>query len=274
MLGDDLHYQLTEIKKSLYKDVHYIFEENTKVIALESTLSINYFALGMREILNRTLNVKLKNNNIKQQKWFNSYGVNKDDPDRITSKQKYLYIALDIFPMEFIFKLTNLEEKINMICKCSSNLNKYAHFNSGTIMCDYFDRENYKKIILNIFNYFSLVDKDIPSIVNDLKDEIDSYTNEALYNYFLEHNESFDEIDSFGDPKTIIKSVIFETGDTDESFSLSIKITGTLDKIYENENIINDAYTYEGEILIDYKKHDNNYYINNVTIEKLVLNDN
>lgn len=274
LLGDELHNKVIEIKKNLQGNERKILDENLKVIILESLLSINYFALVMREILNRSLSRQTKNNNIKTQPWYKTYGYNEKNPDTISSKQKYLYIALDnIFPKDFLFKTTDLEEKIEELCKCGMSLNQYAHFSSKKKTNKYFDRKRYEEIITIIFDYFNFIENTIPDITNSLKDEINSSINEALYKYFKNNKNKFHDTNTFGDPKSKLETINYFEDPAEELFSLKIVISGTLDKIYKDGFVIEDAFIYIGELIVRYEKNIDDYFITSIIVEEISVSN-
>lgn len=102
MLEEDLELEIETILEHLDKYNQSIFQDNLEVLGFDNSLSFNYFALGIREIL--------KNKNKDQNYWL-AMGINQkiynDNGGKFVNKAKENY------------------NKIKDLKEDSKNLNKY-----------------------------------------------------------------------------------------------------------------------------------------------------
>lgn len=127
LLKDEMISKIRSIRSKLSADLIPVFDSNFSVLSLNSSISFNYFALGMREIVTRTISNMTNEVEIRKQKWFPSYGTHGQNPQNISTKQKLAYIALRGHSMEVLFKRFPLDQAIDDLCNTLKELNDYVH---------------------------------------------------------------------------------------------------------------------------------------------------
>jgi hypothetical protein len=203
LLKDVLMDKLEALRSRIPTKLLPMFDDNFKVVELKSSVSFNYFAMVMREILTRTINSLVDNSLIRKATWFPSYGTHGDDPKKISTKQKLAYIALKGHSMDVLFKRFSLEHTIYDLCDMLQQMNDYVHLEMK-VDSDQIEKE-LEKVILICGSFFEFLDK----IQNEIESLIE-ITQEGIFDEVV--NSTIQEIDEIAthyyDPDVDIHDVI------------------------------------------------------------------
>lgn len=163
-----------------------MFDDNFRVFELKSSVSFNYFAMVMREILTRTINSLADNSKIRKAAWFPSYGTHGDDPKKISTKQKLAYIALKGHSMDVLFRMFSLEHSIDDLCEMLQQMSNYVHLEKK-LDSDQTEKE-LERVIQICVSFFEILDK----IQNEIENLIE-ITQEGISDEVV--NSTIQEID-------------------------------------------------------------------------------
>jgi len=214
LLKEEIVSKLRLIRSQIPESLLSIFDSNFSVLFLESEIAFNYFALGMREVVNRTINELTNKEQIHNSEWFPRYGTHGDDPKKISTKQKLANIVLKENSMDVLFKLFPIDDSIDALCEMMQRLNYYVHL-TLSLDSDKITDELEKVIIIcgNFFETLGSVQKEIEDLVEITEegvfDDVWSRTIQELDEIATHYYSPDVEID-----KILIQELLEESADS------------------------------------------------------------
>lgn len=214
LLKEEIVSKLRIIRSQIPVSLLSIFDSNFSVLFLESEIAFNYFALGMREVVNRTISELTNKEQICNSEWFPKYGIHGDDPQKISTKQKLANIVLKENSMDVLFKLFPIDNSIDALCEMMQKLSFYVHL-SLRLDSDKITDELEKVIIIcgNFFETLSSVQKEIEDLVEITEegvfDDVLSRTIQELDEIATHYYSPDVEID-----KIVIQELLEESADS------------------------------------------------------------
>ena len=189
LLNDNVLDKIKVIRDEIPKDMVSIFDTNFRTLSINSEISFNYFALGFREIINRTIATEIDMNDLKQREWFPHYFTHQEDENKVSTKQKLLYMSIKKHSADFIFKLyPQIYNRIEDLYTIVQKLNKYVHLKI------LIEEEQFKTELENIIIVFGNFFETLNSIKKYIE-ELIVVTQEGIRDSVMHETiQSFDEI--------------------------------------------------------------------------------
>ena len=204
-LKEEIVSKLRLIRSKIPVSLLSIFDSNFSVLFLESEIAFNYFALGMREVVNRTISELSNREQVRNSEWFPSYGTHGDDPKKISTKQLLANIVLKEHSMDVLFKLFPIDNSIDALCEMMKKLSFYVHL-SLRLDSDQITDELENVIIIcgGFFETLSSVQKEIEDLVE--------ITEEGVFDDVLSRTiQELDEIAThYGSPDVEIDKIVIQ----------------------------------------------------------------
>ena len=184
LLEEDLELEIETILSHLNRNNQVIFQDNLQVLGFNNSLSFNYFALGIREILKNMLESNKINQEIKTCQWYEKYGFDRSCASGATTKQRLAYLICKKNDIDSIDRFLKIKSIIDQLYKEYLELNKLAHIKNRP------DSQNWEKkaknLIKNLAKFLTKIDK----FERKFMDFFDSiYTHVDNYFTSIEPNE-------------------------------------------------------------------------------------
>ena len=271
ILEEDLEIEIETILNHLDKYNQVIFQDNLQVLGFENSLSFNYFALGIREILKNMLESKKITEKIKECQWYEKYGYDENCKSGATTRQRLAYLICKDNDIDSMDKLINIKLIIDQLYEEYIELNKLAHIKNRP------DSKNWeikaKNLIKKIAKFMTKIDKFERKFI-DFFDDIYNHVD----NYFttVEPNEFLSMATHCYDINTDIDNIVVTDSKYDDGISLEVIATGRIsstlqwgsDNDYRNGDGEINRYTYPIKLDLCIKFDILNKNIENISIMK------
>jgi len=269
ILERDLKKEIEIILSHLDEQNQDIFQDNLQVLGFDSSLSFNYFALGIREILTNMLDSNEMNEEIKKCQWYKKYGYDKKCKSGVTTRQKLAYIICKNNDINSVDKLLNIILIIDELCEEYRELSTLVHIN---------DRPNSniwetkaKNVIKKFAEFMIKIDK-FESEFMDFFDNIYNHIN----SYFIteEPNELLSIATHCYDIDTDICNIVIIDSKEENGVSLEVIASGMIsstlqwgsDRDCRNGDGEVDRYTYPMKLNLCINFDISNKNIENISI--------
>lgn len=271
MWEENLEVEIETILSHLDRYNQVIFQDNLQVLGFENSLSFNYFALGIREILKNMLESKKITQKIKECQWYEKYGYDVNCKSGATTRQRLAYIICKDNDIDSIDKLLNIKLIIDQLYEEYKELNKLAHIKSRPVSKNWEVKAT--NLIKKIAKFMTKIDK-FERKFNYLFDDIYNHVN----NYFstVELNEILSMDTHCYDTNTEIDDITITDSEYGDVISLKILVTGRIcstlqwesDKEYRNGDEEINRLTYPIKLYVCVKFDISNKNIKNISIMK------
>lgn len=275
ILDSEMLSKVNFIEGFLRDDAKKIFNDNLNIINHEFGINVNYFAVGMREVINRTINPKNISKKIKECDWFPEYATHGDDPQKISTKQKLLYLLIGENNKHFFDNFFNIESYINNLSLLLIKLNNYTHFNETV---PFITNNPFIEIINVTEEYFSvlanthnMIDDFLLNLQGRVYDEVVSSSIEQLSE--ISH--------SYTDEEVMLYKIIIEEFKMQNSSEGHLEITfygeigASLWYGPRNDSAnINVLFPLEGNCNVIFSKLDEEIIIDETEIEEIYIDNN
>jgi len=234
IIDSEIEEKLEYIKEFIKDDLISLFESNAKVLNTGTYLKLNYFALGIREIMNNTINSKVNKEKLKNNtSIYPNYKPNKEDENRISTHQKLAYILAGENNLQIIDWFISVDDKIEKLYTMLRELDKFVHLSMFVK-----DEVLIKEKVIDILNITS-------DFINTLKVSKNEITNlydvtyEGILDYIL--NVVIQELDELAsqyyDPDIDIEHIkliefVNEESD-DEEKCIRIECSGNISAMFQ-----------------------------------------
>lgn len=176
MLEEDLEIEIETILSHLDKYNQVIFQDNLQVLGFDNSLSFNYFALGIREILKNMLESKKINEKVKQCQWYKKYRYDEKCQSGATTRQRLAYIICKDNDIDSVDRLLNIKSIIDQLYEEYIELNKLAHIKNRPNSKNW--ETKVKSLIKKFAKFMTKVDKFERKFMNffdSIYDHVNSY---------------------------------------------------------------------------------------------------
>lgn len=124
-----------DIEKYLKEDMEKeILKGVIDILYVDNVLKINFFGLGIRELIRIFLSNNSNDNEIKKCVWYQDYIVydSKSKEEIVTRKQRMIYSIYGGLDLNNVKQILNIdvEDKIKQLVKKEDKLNEYTHINN------------------------------------------------------------------------------------------------------------------------------------------------
>lgn len=253
-LEEELENDIETILRYLDKHGQVIFQDNLQVLGFDNSLSFNYFALGIREVLRNILESNKINEKIKECQWYRKYGYDEQCTSGATTRQRLAYIICQNNDIDSVDKLINIKEIIEQLCKEYKELSKFAHMKNRP--SDSVWENKAKKLIKEFAKFIIKIDKfqrKFLSFFEEIHEYVDIYFTTEEPNEFLAMATHCYEIDT-----NICDIVITDFNERDDIIlrvEAEGKISSTLqwgsDNDYRHGDGLAERHTYPIKVDLD-----------------------
>ncbi len=153
-----------------------IFISNFNILEVNNKLSFNYFALGIREIIAKTLSDSEIINGVKNCAWYTKYDYNITANDQVTTKQRLAFLICGNNDVDAVDHILGIKGIIEELYKEDRKLNKYAHINTIPKIEQWSGK--IEKIIVSFSKFVTKLEKfsiKFEKYMVDIEDELQSY---------------------------------------------------------------------------------------------------
>ena len=223
MLEEELEIEIETILSYLDKYDQVIFQDNLQVLGFDNSLSFNYFALGIREILKNILESKKISQKIKECQWYKKYGYDENCESGATTRQRLAYIICKNNDIDSVDKLINIKLIIDQLYDEYKELNKLAHIKNRP------DSRNWeiraKNLIKKFAKFITKIDKferKFMIFFDNIYNYVDNYFTKVEPNEFLSMATHCYDID------TDINKIVITDSKEEDGIALKVIATGMI----------------------------------------------
>lgn len=248
-----LESQEIEIKDFFNDNEFLIFENIIAIGNSDNVLSLNFFALGIRELIRIFLSRNVSDEDIKKCVWYNElkYFDKEKNKEIITRKQRMVYIicggiSLDEIKENLELDILEYAQELNSI---EDTLSKYAHFNK----CNEIENKEIimEEIIKILITFLSNMRNFKKNFEEKYYDFIDSVVDEKF------KNETMNDIDilatHYFDPEFTLGTLNFIKADSE---IIKLEATGRVSVIHQYgsdyDNRMGDGATFSSEYPVNF----------------------
>lgn len=249
MLEEDLEIEIETILSHLNERNQVIFQDNLQVLGFDNSLSFNYFALGIREILKNMLESKKMNEKIKKCQWYKKYAYDEKCESGVTTRQKLAYIICKDNDIDSVDKLLNIKLIIDQLYEEYRELNQLAHIKNRPNSIIWETRA--KNLIKKFAKFMTKIDKferEFMNFFDNIYNHVNSYFTTTTPDELLLMATHCYDID------TDIDKIVITDSENENENGISLKvmakgmISSTLqwgsDRDYRNGDGEANRYTY------------------------------